>query len=408
MASVKLIIDRRTLQEDSMYPIRFRIYTKNSSTTIDIGVNVVERLFKGDPLQAVDKSFPNATMINTRVRQKYSEILAALNALDFMGKLDSMSAADIRTFILSNKLTAAGRIREDVLQEYTSPTHSFTDAMREYIDNSRAYKTKFAYEYANTKLEAFFGQKRINFEDLTYAKICAFDRWMEQQGLKMNTRGIVFRNIRTVFNRAIKDDVIPPTLYPFRKFSIKSARKEKDILPLDVLRRLRDMPLVGRQKKARDYFMLSFYLCGINPIDLYNLPLPDKNGNVSFIRQKIAHKEPLPVHLHIEPEAQEIADCYRDKYERLFVDFSNHYAYDSMKWNYAHELRLLGEQLGVKLYFYVARYTWATYADHLEISHDVISKALGHSDETLTDRHYIDFDWERVRRANRKVLDYVL
>lgn len=407
MASVKLMIDRRTVQADSMYPIRFRIYNNNSSTTIDIGVNVVARLFKGDPLQAVDKSFPNAAVINTRVRQKYSEILAAINALDFMGKLERMSAAEIRTFILSNKLTPDGRMRGELMAEEKDETHSFTDAMREYIANSRTDKTRYAYEYANGKLEMFCKQKQITFEELTYSKICAFDRWMEQQGLKMNTRGIVFRNIRTVFNRAIKDDLIPPTLYPFRKFSIKSARKEKDILPLDVLRRLRDMPLVGRKKKARDYFLLSFYLCGINPVDLYNLPLPDVNGVVTFVRQKIAHKEPLPVHLRVEPEAESIAASYVDKYGRLFVDFSNHYPYESMKWNYAHELRLIGEELGVKLYFYVARYTWATYADHLEISHDVISKALGHSDETLTDRHYIDFDWERVYRANRKVLDYV-
>ena len=408
MASVKLMIDRRTVQEDAMYPIRFRIYNNNSSTTIDIGVNVVARLFKGDPLQAVDKAFPNATVINTRVRQKYAEILAAINSLDFMGKLDRMSASDIRAFILSNRLTPDGRMREGVLPaEEVEETHSFSNAIEEHIRNCRAERTRSCYEYANAKLQAFCKQKEISFEELTYSKICAFDRWMEQSGLRMNTRGIVMRNIRCVFNNAIKEDVIPPTLYPFRKFSIKNARKEKDVLPPEVFRKLRDMELVGRKKKARDYFLLSFYLCGINPIDLYNLPLPNSDGIVTFVPQKIAHKEPLPVHLRVEPEAQAIADAYKDKYERLLVDFSNHYPYNSMKWNYAHELRLLGEELGVKLYFYVARYTWATYADHLEVSHDVISKALGHADDNITDRHYIDFDWERVYRANRKVLDYV-
>ena len=156
MASVKLMIDRRTVQEDAMYPIRFRIYNNNSSTTIDIGVNVVARLFKGDPLQAVDKAFPNATVINTRVRQKYAEILAAINSLDFMGKLDRMSASDIRAFILSNRLTPDGRMRDGVLPaEEVEETHSFSNAIEEHIRNCRAERTKSCYEYANAKMQAF-------------------------------------------------------------------------------------------------------------------------------------------------------------------------------------------------------------------------------------------------------------
>lgn len=40
----------------------------------------------------------------------------------------------------------------------------------------------------------------------------------------------------------------------------------------------------------------------------------------------------------------------------------------------------IGKKIDHHLYFYMARYTWATFADNIGVSHDVISKALGHSD----------------------------
>jgi integrase len=52
---------------------------------------------------------------------------------------------------------------------------------------------------------------------------------------------------------------------------------------------------------------------------------------------------------------------------------------------------------------YSARYSWATIAAGIGISRDVISHALGHGINTMTDI-YIDFDVEKVDQANRKVI----
>lgn len=58
--------------------------------------------------------------------------------------------------------------------------------------------------------------------------------------------------------------------------------------------------------------------------------------------------------------------------------------------------------------FYWARYSWATYASKIDISDSVISKALGHSVTTLAEKKYISFDWTKVDKANRQVIDYVV
>ena len=56
---------------------------------------------------------------------------------------------------------------------------------------------------------------------------------------------------------------------------------------------------------------------------------------------------------------------------------------------------------------YWARHSWATIAASLDIPRDTIAHALGHGNNTVTDI-YIDFDQEKVDKANRRVLDWVL
>jgi hypothetical protein len=60
------------------------------------------------------------------------------------------------------------------------------------------------------------------------------------------------------------------------------------------------------------------------------------------------------------------------------------------------------------LTLYHARYSWATIADGLDISEKTISKGLGHVAKSMAGRKYIAFDWSKVDRANRQVIDFVL
>ena len=56
---------------------------------------------------------------------------------------------------------------------------------------------------------------------------------------------------------------------------------------------------------------------------------------------------------------------------------------------------------------YWARHTWATIAHKIGVSKDVISLALGHEFGCKTTSIYIDYDMEKVDKANRQVLDYL-
>ena len=95
------------------------------------------------------------------------------------------------------------------------------------------------------------------------------------------------RNIRALYNEAIKENIISADNYPFRIFSIRSEETAKRSLSIDELRTLRDYPCVGSERKWVDLFFLSFFHAGINLVDLFALPpLVKGKKNIEYKRSK--------------------------------------------------------------------------------------------------------------------------
>lgn len=176
----------------------------------------------------------------------------------------------------------------------------------------------------------------------------------------------------------------------------------------------------------RDYFLLMFYLIGINSKDLLlarkgNLV----NGRLEYIREK-THKK---YSIRIEPEAEELLKRYEGSdYLLGAMDGCKHYK------SFAHEmndhLKMIGEEVvemvpdpedlfgtprliktikpvipGISTYY--ARHCWATFAYEAGVPLDVISQALGHSAGNRTTLIYVKFNQQAVDAANRTVIDFV-
>lgn len=160
-------------------------------------------------------------------------------------------------------------------------------------------------------------------------------------------------------------------------------------------------------KLVRDFFLISFYLCGANPIDIFHMEKP-KNNIISFNRKKIDYRIAPKVHITIQPELQKLIDKYKGE-QYLFNFIEKHTSYHTFYSNlerYVLEFAKLIDEPDFTLYW--ARYSWATYASKIDIPDFTISKALGHSDATMAQRKYISFDWSKVDKANRRVIDYAV
>lgn len=393
MAKLTIILDSRRANKDGLYPIKLQLTNNRTNTTISTGYASTETAFIGKVDLIVSKSCPMAEQINTNVQRQYVDALSLLNELERKGAINNTPAAAIKDYL--DKMAESTQIE----------LSTFTSEIEKYAENCRAEKTAIGYRYAKDLIHKFMSKRNIYFEDITFATLTNFDRWMEKRGMNINSRSVIFRNIRTVFNHAIKLDIIQPNLYPFRKFEIKKAKIDKDFLTTEEFHELLALDLKGNQELARDYFLLSFYLCGINPIDLFNLKKPDLKGKVSFIRQKIAPKEPPQVQLYIPQKAQEIISKYKGNKHLLY--FAERHDYNTFIRRVDRDLKVIEKRLGRHLYLYLARDSWATHADMIGIPHEVISKALGHTDSSTAEKYYISFDWTKVKRANEKVIEYI-
>jgi len=405
MATISMILDTRNPDQKGNYPVKLRILHNQSSAYVSLNCFLPEKAWILNGVERpVKTSHPGAKVINDRIESLYIEIRKRILDFKLSGWLKNVKAVDIKKRILADRAVESD---EPDMQK------NFMYFANQFANEGKAAKTKESYLNTIKKIKIFNGKEGIEFEEINYQFLRKFDEWLAKSGSGVNTRSIHFRNIRTVFNRAIDDEVIPNDMYPFRKFKIKTQEKEKESLTAVQVKKLYEYELkTPTLRMARDYWMLSFFLCGINPIDLFNLKRPaNGDGRISFVRSKMQGGSHDTIRLLLQPEAQEIINRYQNEkdspYLLIFID--KYVSYDIFIHFLAKKIREVAKITGLNdLTLYWARYSWATIADNLDIAEKTISKGLGHVDKSMAGRKYISYDWSKVDKANRQVIDFVL
>jgi integrase len=271
------------------------------------------------------------------------------------------------------------------------------------------------------KLSKFCNPYTTKFEDVSYRWLTEFNDFLRQEGYAINTIAGCIGHFRSLFNYAIDTDIT--TAYPFRRFKIKTEDTPMRVIPVDKLREILKANLDDRMTEMRDYFMISFYLIGINPVDLSALTYDNVVGDrIEYRRAKTKKLYSIK----IVDELKVLLEKYKGE-RALLKWFDNQ---DKLK-GYRKLGRTLLHFLGPrkiingkevchvkngkpiydpifpKLTMYYARYSWATYAAEIDIPRDTISEALGHSYGARVTSVYVKFNKYKVDEANRKVIDYV-
>lgn len=293
----------------------------------------------------------------------------------------------------------------------------FSHYIDEYIKTKVKESTKQVFLTTKTRIENF--DSKATFDTMDRNWLERFQANELLRGRMQNGISIDLRNIRTIFNWAIDNEIT--TKYPFRKFKINSERQQYLYLNASELGKFRDIPVEPFMEKYRDLFMLGFYLIGINISDLLELPADCiKKGRIKYRRNKTSRLYDIKV----EPEAMDIIAKYRgikhllcilddgtkeSSFRRRLNDYIKRIGTIKMERNKRGALiKKVITPLYPDIVWYTARRSWATIAAELDIPKETIGKALGHSewDNTTTDL-YIKFDNGKIDAANRKVIDYL-
>lgn len=288
--------------------------------------------------------------------------------------------------------------------------------LADYIDDfaqlKLSHSTQRMYELTARKVRDF--DAKATFETVNADWLRRFEKKCLEK-TSINATAIQLRNIRAVFNWAIDEEITDK--YPFRRFKVRQERVPIRNISVETLVALRDYPVEPGLEMYRDLFMLTFYLCGINAVDLLECK-GLTNGRMVYHRRKTGRLYDLPVY----PEAQAIIDKWKGK-DWLLCPLDTYKNYNDFLWHWNAGLRKIGEKevppprngkvaktiykpLVPDITTYTARYTFATIAADLDIPRETVALCLGHAWTDVTSR-YVVYDRKKIDEAVRKVIDYV-
>ena len=405
MATTRFYLDLRGKAKDGKGSIVITIYHNRTTAMIPTGIRVAPNEWDGNHVIRID----GCDAINARLAEKISSVNRSIAYLSMDSNgFDSMTAPQVKQAITEKK----------VIQ----PVHLVSDLFAEYLATDIKEGTKEIYRATLAKVLAF-GGKTLKMENINLKWLHQFEMFLAKtQGV--NGRAIYLRSLRAICNYAVHTNAVQS--YAFQNFSIKQEPTRKRSVSVELFRKFLNYPTSPANARYRDYFLLMFYLIGINSKDLLlGLEKQIINGRFEYIREK-THKK---YSIKIEPEAEELLKRYKGRnYLLEAMDGCKHYK------SFAHEMNdhlkeigkvewemvpdsedLFGTPQLIKkitpvipgISTYYARHCWATFAYEAGVPLDVISQALGHSSGNRTTLIYVKYDQEKVDSANRTVINFV-
>ena len=231
----------------------------------------------------------------------------------------------------------------------------------------------------------------------------------------------LFNEAKRKFNKKDKNLILIPNS-PFEDFKIpKQEATRKRAIPADIIKKVWKLPYKDMKKGykstcrynlAKDCFILSFCLIGINSADLYNATKMRGNTIIyNRTKTKARRLDDAKMMVDIPKIVQPLIDKYKDSTGKRLFNFYQYYG-DEKTFNKAINsgLKEIGSILEVDdLEYYAARHSWATIAlNKVGIDKYIVHAALNHIDDSMkvTDI-YIERDFVNENKANAKVVKYV-
>lgn len=418
---IKWYLDLRRTSDEGKGRLYMVIYNNGTAAQIATGLMLHKEEFEAGKVVGV----PMAGKLTQMLGIKRAKLQLDIEELAVSGyEVDKMKAAEIKKAVMAKR----GNDGEEGNGEGngTGNETAFGTFAEKFIARRGKEKTRQVYEMTLRKMGGYCDVGRLRFADISVGWLRDFEQWLGET-CSVNTRGIHLRNIRAVMNAAIDEGVVPADLYPFRRFKIKKEETMKRSLSVGDLRRLRDYPCEGWQRKYVDVFMLSFYLAGINLVDLMGLPPLGADGVIRYRRSKTG----VLCQLSVPPEARAIIERYRG--ERHLLWFGERLKPGAEGWHdWLHRFNEGLQKVGPSGYMYVrrkgqcggkqrvkvynalfpeltsywARHTWATLAAEIDVPDAVIDAALGHRSPCRMADIYIRRDARKVDEAVRRVIEY--
>ena len=338
MASVKIVLVKHKQKKDGTLPIAIRIIKNRKPSYIFTGEYIHEKNWNYDE-KCAKKSHVNSTRLNNLIQKKLSEAHATV--LEAEAGNDNLSTKQIKkkvkrkgsnvsffqlgaervknkymegTYSVANsELSILYNIQEFITLSKTEPRQKIIDSIKQRRKD-RISKARVNGRQTLEEVKYFSKLKALNFEDIDTAFINKFKSFCASylnQKTRTITNQLIF--IRTLYNLAIKENIIDDKNYPFagekEKIRIKSGNKIG--LTKAEITKIEELQLEPNSSiwHTKNVWLFAYYFAGVRISDVIEMKWSDFVDGRLYYQM---NKNEKPVSLKIPSQAQEILDCYKD------------------------------------------------------------------------------------------------
>lgn len=390
MATLKLCIVPAKILKSGKHKIRISL-SHNSGTRYIPTNCIVDNLSQFRNGQVVNH--PEASAMNVKLRSLLNHYQ---NAIDCIYDIDVYSCSELKEILIKKK----------------DHTHAkLSTVMNEYLGElAEEKRTK------SEKLYRLAGQSFIKSQGdlllimITPRNIKHYLMELEDKGLSPTTIKIYLTLLKVLINYAKKHNMVKYEVDPFEFCRLPQANIRELDLTIEELKAIRDIePAKYNIGVVRDIFMLSYYLGGINLVDM--LEIDFRKEWIEYYRKKTKNKKQgeAKTAFSIQPEARTIIDKYIQRNGKLvfgkYKTFGQCYSVVSRK------MEELAKVAGIRkrVVYYSARKSFVQHGFELGISLEILEYCIGQSMKT----NRPIFNYFRVMRkhaddAMRKIFDKLL
>lgn len=390
MATLSLTIFKAKALKDGRHKIRIALRHKHETTYIVTRFIISENQFKNG--QVV--KHPEASAINRKLRNILDDLQ---EKLDSIKHLELYSCRQIKEIISTDNLSDE--------QTFSSACSNFVDYLKSEGRDSYALSIERVGRYFRD-----FARGDILLSDLTPSLVQNFAAFIRKRKVTETTVNTMLAQMKSVVNRAIREWNISYDIHPFVTTRISAAPIRKLDLTVQNFNKIRESsPEKRKLIMARDLFCLSFYLGGMNLIDIMQTDFRKDVLEYSRSKTKGRMQSDNVITFTIPSQAREIICRWMDKRTGK-LDFGYKFTYHNFSQYVTYSLGDLAEELNIdeRVTFYSARKSFAQYASEIGIPDGIIDYCLGHSDKSKgVIRYYTKVRQKQADMAISRVIDYV-
>lgn len=255
-------------------------------------------------------------------------------------------------------------------------------------------------------VKKFHSSSRLTFKEITPSFLAKYEVFLRSRGGSDGGIGVRMRTIRALYNFAIQRKVVKQHHYPFNTYKVSRLKGKglKKALNIEEVKKIIDLDLnkYPLLTNSRNYFVFSFYTCGMNFADMMKLEWNAiSKDKIFYTRSKTKGNFMIRI---LQP-VHEILSFYRTyslgtKYvfpillkENLTPSQMQNRKHKTLQ-RYNKDLKEIAEicEINKNLTSYVARHSFANCLKQKGVATDVISESMGHQNLAVTQAYLKELD----------------